>query len=564
MLPLALFMGGFGGGVACSWKDAAAGAPIPAVPAQHNLVVTPIPPHGPGQREVRVATDATLDGEPFDLGFHPIARTGDRIGDGVFGLRTSRSGAPLPMCEGLDYTGLWKASTGLAMVTHFECQPGAIYLTDLSPLPGGRLRPTSTRAVDTRPIDGGNYFCAGAPTRWDSHLAAEEYEGDARKLLPDGTLSDNFEDYNDLAAWWDGDLREAHPWQYGWMVEVSATGVPARRWAMGRFSHEIAIGMPDDRTFYLTDDSGDAGAFFLFQADRPRDLSSGTLWAARWTRGRGPQEYALAWVSLGHVDEAAVADAVTRRIRFEDLFATGVPSGTSCPEGLTFVRTNWGPECLAVRPGMAAVASRLESRRAAALAGATLELVKTEGLAFAPEEHSLFLAMTRFETGATAADPAWDAGGPDDLHLPRNRCGGVWRLSLGEGTAEGPSGPHVAGAATLALAGIERDEGCADEAIANPDNLEWIAGAGTLAIAEDTGHHLNNALWFYDVRGRALAKVLEAPPGAEVSGLRWTAGVAGWSYLSVSIQHPFGDDPDATAEERHSIAGVLGPFPAWE
>lgn len=528
---------------------------------RHVLALSPVGvPVGDAQREVRAASSVDVDGRVVAIGFHPIARTGDRLGESVFGARTSRSGAELPLCEGLDYTGLWVASTGLTMVTHFECQPGAMYLTALDQAPDGALTARETRPVDGRPIDGGNYFCAGAPTPWDTHLAAEEYEGDVRKLLPDGTLSDDYEEYNGLAAWWDGDLSASHPWQYGWVVEVPPEGPPARRWALGRFSHEIALTMPDDRTVYLTDDTAGGGALFLFQSDRPGDLSSGTLWAARWERGRGVHDHVLSWVSLGHATDAEVEDVVRRRLTFEDLFDVAPPAAGVCPDGLTLARTNWGAECLRLRIGMEGPASRLESRRAAAVAGATTELVKTEGLAFAPEEEAIFLAMSRFDGIALPEEPVV---GRDDLRLPPNRCGGVWRLGLAA-PADGPSGPFVATSATLVLAGVERDGGCDADGIANPDNLEWIAGAGTLAIAEDTDHHTNNALWFYDLEARALTRVLTAPLGAEVSGLRWTPDVNGWSYLSVSIQHPFGDDDTAPEAERRSIAGVLGPFPAWE
>jgi secreted PhoX family phosphatase len=539
-------------------------APAPATTSGHLLTVTPVPvPEGAAQREVRVATEASLDGAPFVLGYQPIARTGDRIGAAVFGARTSRSGAAIAeVCEGLDYTGLWKASTGLAMVTHFECQPGAVYLTALDAAADGTLRATSTRAVDTGAIGGGGLYCAGSPSPWDTHLAGQEYEANVRKLLPDGTVSDNFEGYNELAAWWDGDLSGAHPWMYGWMVEVPPEGPPARRWAMGRFSHEIAEVMPDERTVYLTDDSPDASAFFLFQADLPRDLSAGTLYAARFTEGA--EGYGVSWVSLGHATDAEVSAVVDRRAAFTDLFDVAEPVGTTCPDGLGYVNVNWGPECLRIRPGMAPAASRLESRRAAALAGATTELVKNEGLAFAPEERSLFLAVSRIANGATAAHPVWDKGGRDDVRLPANRCGSVWRMDLGEGAAVLPSGPYVVTAARALVTGVEEGKACATDAIANPDNLAWIPGTGTLAIAEDTGHHVNNALWFYDLHRSALVRVLTAPVGAEVSGLRWTPDVAGRSYLSLAIQRPFADEPTATDDQKHSIAGVLGPFPAWK
>lgn len=533
--------------------------PKPRVP--HALVVQGVPvPVGDAQRSVVASTSGTLDGQPFSFGFQPIARTGDVIGGQVFGARASRSGADLGLCEGLDYTGIWPSGAGLSMITHFECQPAAMYMTALSQGADGALSPTETRRVDASAIEGGNYFCAGSETIWDSHLAAEEYEGDVRKLLPDGTLSDNFEDYNDMAHWWDGDLAKGHPWLYGWMVEVPSAGPAVRRWAMGRFSHEIGVVMPDDRTVYLTDDTANASGSFLFQADTPRDLSAGTLYAAKW-EGAG-DEYTVSWVSLGHVTDAEVESAVAKRPSFTDLFDVAEPTGTTCPAGLSFVRVNWGPECLAVRPGMEAVASRVEARRVASLRGATTEFIKTEGIAFSRDRGQLFVAMTRIDKGVTAGDPTWDLGGRDDLRVPKNVCGAVWALDVGKGAPGGPGGDFVAKHARILVQGKPEGEVCADDGLANPDNLAWITGTGTLAIAEDSSLHVNDALWFYDIGKQQLTRVLTAPVGAEVSGLRWTPGVGPYAYLSVSVQHPFSDGGARTPEELHSTGGVLGPFPS--
>lgn len=532
----------------------------PSPPAR-ALVVQGVPvPVGEATRQVVAATSGTLDGQPFSFGFQPIARTGDVIGGVVFGARVSRSGVDLGLCEGLDYTGIWPSAAGLSMITHFECQPAAMYMTALAQDGAGTLSPTATRRVDASAVDGGNYFCAGSETTWDSHLAGEEYEGDVRKLLPDGTLSDNFEDYNEMARWWDGELAKGHPWLYGWMVEAPSSGPAVRRWSMGRFSHEIAVVMPDDRTVYLTDDTANASGSFLFQADRPRDLSAGTLYAARWT-GAG-EEYAVTWVSLGHVTDAEVESAVANRPAFTDLFDVAEPKGTTCPPGLTFVRVSWGPECLAVRPGMGAVASRVEARRVASLRGATTEFIKTEGLAFAPERSQLFVAMTRVDKGVTPADPTWDLAGRDDLRVPKNVCGVVWALDLGKGAPGGPEGDFVANYARILVAGRPEGDMCAEDGLANPDNLAWLDGTGTLAIAEDSSLHVNDALWLYDLGAGGLTRVLTAPVGAEVSGLRWTPGVGPYDYLSVSIQHPFSDGGASAPEDLRSTAGVLGPFPS--
>ena len=55
---------------------------------------------------------------------------------------------------------------------------------------------------------------------------------------------------------------------------------------MGRFSHENAQVMPDERTVYLSDDGYDT-VLFKFVADTAADLSSGTLYAAKVTQDYG-------------------------------------------------------------------------------------------------------------------------------------------------------------------------------------------------------------------------------------------------------------------------------------
>ena len=59
--------------------------------------------------------------------------------------------------------------------------------------------------------------------------------------------------------------------------------------------------MPDERTALMGDDFSNAG-LFLFVADKRRDLSSGTLYVAKWnqkTKENGGSAD-LTWIKLGH------------------------------------------------------------------------------------------------------------------------------------------------------------------------------------------------------------------------------------------------------------------------
>ncbi len=76
-------------------------------------------------------------------------------------------------------------------------------------------------------------------------------------------------------------------------------------------------------------------------------------------------------------------------------------------------------------------------------------------------------------------------------------------------------------------------------------------------VAEDGRRHARNALWAYDIASGRLQRVLEAPPGAEVTGIQGTR-YRGSNWLSVAFQHPA---PQGGADVP-SFVGVLGPLPS--
>ena len=55
--------------------------------------------------------------------------------------------------------------------------------------------------------------------------------------------------------------------------------------------------------------------------------------------------------------------------------------------------------------------------------------------------------------------------------------------------------------------------------IANPDNLKFSEKLRTLFIGEDSGQHVNNFLWAYNVDTKLLSRVMSMPSGAEATGL---------------------------------------------
>lgn len=152
--------------------------------------------------------------------------------------------------------------------------------------------------------------CAGGVTPWFTILSGEEYPHDNH---PGATTDERRADYEKRRIK-PSDEKEA---SFGWIYEISPFGAtPAgtsrRLKALGRFSHESAE-MTDDRTVYLTEDY-DPGFLYKFVALKPRDLTTGVLYAydrkgARWIAIHDPLNARL----------DAEAAGATKFIRLEDI-----------------------------------------------------------------------------------------------------------------------------------------------------------------------------------------------------------------------------------------------------
>ncbi len=95
----------------------------------------------------------------------------------------------------------------------------------------------------------------------------------------------------------------------------------------------------------------------------------------------------------------------------------------------------------------------------------------------------------------------------------------------------------------------------------------------TLFIGEDSGNHLNNFIWAYNVDTGRLSRIFSAPIGAENTGLQAVDEINGYAYIMANIQHPGGagdlrryppeirDDMRRMVDPRGAI-GYLGGLPA--
>ncbi|WP_248924631.1 alkaline phosphatase PhoX [Paenibacillus hamazuiensis] len=458
----------------------------------------------------------------------------------------------------------------LSLVTHFEyvtnnnagksaygVVPASMSLTTIDQnKKTGELKAADLKKIDFSAVDGLWIPCNGSLTPWNTHLGSEEYEADARAYEADPTQTyvGPF-----AKAYYQDDNAVGNPYAYGYLPEVTVnadgTTTVAKHYSMGRFSHELGKVAPDQKTVFFGDDGGYT-MLFMYVADKAQDLSAGTLYAAKFTQtaddangGAG----SLQWINLGHATDAEIADYVKQGLKFSDMFETADKD----TDGFTKIKTypSGKMEWLKVKPGMEKAAAFLESRRYAAIQGATSEFNKMEGVAANAKDKKIYVAMSYLEK-STEAD-AKGADPVDDIHLKKIRAGVVYELALqgGQKDAEGNTinSEYAATAMTGLVAGKDlaqpdwKGNTADDNLIGNPDNLSYSEDLRTLFIGEDSGMHANNYVWAYQIDTKKLSRILTTPAGAEATGLQDVDNLNGFRYIMSNIQHP-GDEmilPDA-------------------
>ena len=171
----------------------------------------------------------------------------------------------------------------------------------------GKLSLVKYHNVDTSKVHGLWITCGASLSPWGTHLSSEEYEPDA---FADRTK--NF--MNDFSQNLYGNAATANPYHYGHLPEVTVnpdgTGSIKKHFCMGRISHELIQMMGDNRTALMGDDATNS-AYFIFVADREKDLSAGTLYAAKVGGSTDFSSAAsaaapLTWIKLGKATSAEI------------------------------------------------------------------------------------------------------------------------------------------------------------------------------------------------------------------------------------------------------------------
>jgi secreted PhoX family phosphatase len=524
---------------------------------------------------------ATRGSQTVEVGYDVLLRVGQVVNDWEFGRIADSDGMPIEgdvgYCNRVDYSGLFEAHGGLWVIGHLECIPGGLQLTKLEQDPlSGDLSVLWSRPIPNESVNGTWLPCAGHMTSWGTVLSSEEYEADAADAgVPETRTAANMA----RMATWNKTGRPVSPYHYGWIPEMTltdASGTVAieKHYAMGRFSHEVARVLGDEKTVMMSDDQRGAG-FFMFVADMPREFDAGVLYAAKMSLTGE-----ISWVSLGHSDGRDVQNALEAGVVFTDLFERTTPAeDLSCPDSYALTSTASGDECLRLNAegvfgaGVASLASRLESRRYAALMGATTEFVKAEGIAYDQDSSQLMLALTLSAASSTAE--AEGSVRQDHLQFAPNYCGKILSGPLNAGVLD-TNGEAIASMEVLTsfstlMAGrevvVDGREMCDTQFISNPDNIAIMHGQNKLLISEDSGYHVLNRLWSYDMESGELTALQLSPLVGEMSGAQWFQNIGGFDYIASAVQHPFRfakDDPnwvEATDADRASYMGFIGPFP---
>ena len=419
--------------------------------------------------------------------------------------------------------------------------PIAVLTLDQDPA-SGKLSLVKYHNVDTSGVHGLWITCGASLSPWGTHLSSEEYEPNAFSAATDA----QFRGFSQSLY---GNPTEANPYNYGHMPEVTVnpdgTASIAKHYCMGRISHELVQVMPDKRTVLQGDDATNSG-YFVFIADKEKDLSSGTLYVAKVGAGFSLDTTAapapLTWIKLGSATSAEIR-ALANTLKPTDIMDVK----TADPQDASYTRVaaNGKIEWLKLVPGMEKAAAFLETHRYAALVGASMGFTKMEGTTVNIQDKIAYSALQNCQSSMVAGNALNVPG--NGVSIPKAlNAGAVMALNLKGGLKD------TAGAAIASewmptdIKALLTGEDIAADAlgntanpnrIANGDNLKFSEKMRTLFIGEDSGQHVNNFLWAYNVDTRVLSRVMSIPAGGESTGLHAVDELNGWTYIMSNFQH---------------------------
>jgi secreted PhoX family phosphatase len=241
-----------------------------------------------------------------------LARVGEEIPHDMQGQRWGQvntvNGDFLLMCnqpDGNIFLPTNDKGTEGYLYTNYECRPGAVGKMYIQQT-GKAWEVLEGENVNFASVKGTWNLCGTSHTPWGTGLTSEEYEPFATKSDWKANLGKSMNEY--LGG------EQANPYDYGWLIElypdpkgnVIETKL-VKQYALGRFSHENAMTMPDEKTIYHGDD-GTGVVLFKSVLDEAGDMSSATLYAAKVTQKGDNLD--LKWIELGKGNNDDIYDAI--------------------------------------------------------------------------------------------------------------------------------------------------------------------------------------------------------------------------------------------------------------
>ncbi|MGS0753330.1 PhoX family protein [Roseateles sp. GG27B] len=406
----------------------------------------------------------------------------------------------------------------------------------------GKLTLVKYHNVDTSAAHGLWITCGSSLSPWGTHLSSEEYEPDAFSIASNAM----FKAFSKNLF---GDAAKAKPYHYGHLPEVTVnadgTGTIKKHYCLGRISHELIEVMPDKRSALMGDDATNGG-LFLFVADREADLSSGSLYVAKVGAGFSLDPAAagapLSWIKLGSATSAEI-ETLANTLQPSDIMtvATSDPADTSFTKIYLGGKVQW----IKIKAGMEKAAAFLETHRYASFVGASMAFSKMEGTTVNAKDKLAYSALQNMQSSMVRGNAAWNEAYGVTIDKVVN-AGGVLVHTLSAGIKD------TAGAAINSdwVPSLTRTlfvgEDIAADALGNtanpdkvgaPDNLKFSEKLRTLFIGEDSGYHVNNFVWAYNVDTKVLSRLMSIPAGAEATGLGVVDDLNGWTYITTNFQH---------------------------
>jgi secreted PhoX family phosphatase len=530
----------------------------------------------------------------YDLAYQPFFLTGDSVADGKggqtlaggyydvnnapimdnFGAQPRQFFSDAPDGASLLQVQGAPANTVFAVVqfeyttfaqdgktSMYGALPSPIAVLTLNQDPAsGKLTLVKYHNVDMSAVHGLWITCGASLSPWGTHLSSEEYEPDAFDMGQGGqSLALLTNPDNGFGKWFYGSASDPRisPYNYGHIPEITVnadgTGSVKKHYCLGRISHELIQVMPDNRTALMGDDYTNGG-LFMFVADRERDLSSGTLYAAKYTSVLSDQSVdqdsaaAIQWVKLGSASSAEI-EALVNVDKIQPASIMDVQTadpGTGGYAAVMLNKTERFVKLAGAGPVTLKAAAFLETHRYAALRGASMGFTKMEGTTVNVKDKIAYSAIANITDSMVVSGAGYVAA--HNIRFPKRvNAGCVLQHFLAGGQVDSDGAPIDSAwaprATAVLITGADLPEGDAlgntsdPDNIASADNLKFSEDLRTLFIGEDSGNHLNNFLWAYNVDTGSLQRLLSCPAGAESTGLHAVDSLGGWTYIMSNFQH---------------------------